>query len=118
VTDDRKTSDQPDLPEPAEERFPHLHQLFGGYLFQDWTRLYDSAELAIADAIVTCSIDRLRGALAELDELERLELSDAELGDVLLYELSCYYLDVERTQAQWLGDVAAQLREGLSTRHG
>jgi hypothetical protein len=87
-------------------------------VFQDWTSLYDSAELAIADAIVTCSIDHLRRALAELDELERLKLGDAELGDVLLYELSCYDLDVERTHAQWLGDLAAQLREGLSTRQG
>jgi hypothetical protein len=113
------TSDRPKTSRVVgRERFPDLRQLFGGYLFQDWSHLYESAEEAIDDAVARYSDGRLSAMLAQLNELRTLGLSEEELDDVLVYDLSCNY-NVEAdglTNSQWLEAVAAQLREALQAR--
>jgi hypothetical protein len=119
VNSNDDTSDRPETSRVVgRERFPELRQLFGGYLFQDWSHLYESAEEAIDDAVARYSDGRLSATLAQLNELRTLGLSEEELDDVLLYDLSCNY-NVEAdglTNSQWLEAVAAQLCEALQAR--
>jgi hypothetical protein len=118
VTTGRDTAGHASPTEPSGERFPHLHQLFGGHLFQGWYQLCDTPEEAIADTVASSSVERLSHALTELEELRSLKLSELELEAVLLHELSCHCVDEEGTSARWLDHVAAQLREGLILRQG
>jgi len=78
--------------ETADDQFPALFQLFGGYFHQDWREEYTSADDALAAFKNEAPIGALHDALVEIDEVMSLQLDDPDLGRLLTDGLASNYM--------------------------
>jgi len=104
----------------AHESWPNLRQFLAGYFHQDWVE--DAADPD--DIIKTFVNDSDNGAIAcvrtELNKLLNQDLSDAELGELLLQLGSAvHYPAFGMTARDWLTHVRARVSElGDAKRQG
>lgn len=92
------------------ERYYELYQFLAGHFNQDWKYVYDwKEEPPNFEAVVSFfkSINppaRVGKVTSELEQLLDLSLTERELGNVLLEDLTCFYYAPSRgkTHRQWL----------------
>jgi hypothetical protein len=83
------------------DRYPELHQFFGGYYHQDW-RMDHSTTEAVLHSFIGDSAPHERAMIsAQLREV--LALSDAQLADAV-FDLGAYYDPTPdgQTMREWL----------------
>lgn len=100
------------------ERFPKLYGLFGNHLFESWTSVHATASEALQEGMDDRTVDDLHAALDEIRDLLSLGVSEEALRDLLFYGLGSYYRVTGRSYAQWLEEVAIQLRAAVDARGG
>jgi hypothetical protein len=100
------------------DRFPKLFGLFGNHLVESWTSVHETAADALREGIDDRTVDDLHAALREIRDLLALGLSEEALEDLLFYGLGSYYRVTGQTNAEWLEEVATQIREAVAARSG
>lgn len=89
--------------------FSRLAAFLAGYLHQDWDVDYESP-IEAADAFARSEPnDLVLASLDELDELLRVDMTDAELRQWLL-EVGCYYSPTG-SAAAWLSGLGTRMRQ-------
>jgi hypothetical protein len=96
--------------------FPTLYGLFAGFLFEAWPQLYGSSSEAIQDGVAHRTGRTLCTAIAEVDQLMSMGLTERELDDVLFYGLGSHHTVFDTTHVEWLAEVRGQLQEALDHR--
>jgi hypothetical protein len=98
------------------DRFPELRGLFGAYFHQDWEFDHNGPEEVIREYIADGPREDVQRAVAELEELLTLDLTEKQLEEVLSPGLrsDCVPSYVGESNREWLAAVAKQLKESLS----
>ena len=73
------------------EKFPRLEQFFGCYFHQDWMAEYKNEEMAVKGYVHDVGSTEASHMLQDLEHLMALDLSEKELGKVLVEDLQCDY---------------------------
>jgi len=96
----------------AHETWPSLRQFLAGYFHQDWTDDAADPDDVIKEFVNDSDNDVIAGVRTELNKLLNRDLSDAELGELLL-KLGCavYYPAFGMTAREWLTHVRVRVSE-------
>ncbi|HET9947682.1 MAG TPA: contact-dependent growth inhibition system immunity protein [Longimicrobiales bacterium] len=88
-----------------------LARLLGSAFHRDWEREQASAGACLERALASAGPAELRAAAEEIDALLARGLCEAQVRDVLLYEIGCWYApERDGTEAStWLARVRARL---------
>ena len=95
-----------------ESNFPHLQYLFGAYFHQDFFEDFGDCQSAVGAFVRENQEAYVQSALADLDRLVSLGLTEPEL-DYIIDELGCYYaFSVDDLYpSEWLAQVREQIRQ-------
>jgi hypothetical protein len=96
----------------AHEAWPSLRQFLAGYFHQDWTEDASDPDDIIKEFVNDSDNAVLAGVRTELNKLLNQDLSDAELGGLLL-KLGCavHYPAFGMTAREWLTHVRVRVSE-------
>jgi hypothetical protein len=103
----------PSKPDPWEERYPELSQFFGCNFHQDWDIEAEDDEGLVRLFRNSAQDAHVADARKELDAFLAEELTEDELGTILLGSFYCYY-DPSYfgfTNRQWLERIRGFLAE-------
>jgi len=95
----------------ADSEYPALYQLLAGYFHEDWPEEYPSADDALRAFRAEAPPGAIRAAVLEVERLLAEQLSDGDLGRLLMEGFRLNYVPERdgRTHREWLQHVREQL---------
>ena len=98
------------------EKLPNLEQFLSGYFHEDWKVQATDAETVIRLYLNDGTTSIVPQVINEIDRLLQMNLSEEQLGDLLIYDLGCCY-DPQfqgMSDVEWLRWVRTSLKQGIS----
>ncbi|PYP84648.1 MAG: hypothetical protein DMG65_22200 [Candidatus Angelobacter sp. Gp1-AA117] len=95
-----------------------LVPLFAGFFHQDWRDEFNNTEEALQAFVNDALPEELTGASTALQKLIQSNMSEEELGELML-DLGCFYnpTPTGKSYKQWLSDIAGRLASPVRRDH-
>ena len=101
--------------------YPKLKYFFSAYFHQDWKSFYDLRkedsiyQVVVRDFKTNNPRETIEQASKELDKLLSLDLSETDLGEIIVHQLGAniHAPGTDLTYRQWAQAVLDNLRESL-----